>query len=419
MSYIKISHPTGIVEGELRLTGSKSISNRVLLIRALARSYFAIENLSNSDDTITMEKLLMETSSILDAHHAGTTFRFMTAFLALTTQKEVTLTGSGRMQQRPIKALVDALNRLGANISYTNSEGFPPLIISPSDRKTWKNTISLPADISSQYISALLMIGPYLPNGLKLSLEGQIVSRPYIDMTLGMMKHFGVETSWEDIQTITIRAGVYQAKPYFVEADWSSASYFYSLAALATRVDLKIYGLQKESLQGDAVVAKIYKSLGVSTNYGKGYIQLNKQAKAEVPFLEYDFIRCPDLTQTVAITVGGLGWMGLYTGLQTLYIKETDRVAALKKELAKYAIFLSTMPERFSKNKSITFYSQEGQAISLNEAAVVETYNDHRMAMAFAPLACLFPIKIGDPSVVSKSFPTFWQELRILGFDIE
>jgi 3-phosphoshikimate 1-carboxyvinyltransferase len=416
MSNVVVSHPTGVVDGIISISGSKSISNRVLLIRALSGQSFEIGNLSNSDDTVTMQKLLSQSDHVYDAHHAGTTFRFMTALLSLTTKREVILTGSERMQQRPIKALVDALNEIGADVHYQNHEGYPPLVIRPS-HSVWKSEITLPADISSQYISALLMIAPYLPQGLKLHLEGEIVSRPYIEMTLELMKNFGVVSHWEG-QTIEVSSGMYTPQDFYVEADWSSASYFYSIAALAKTARIEIHGLDRVSLQGDHVVAQIFESLGVHTAYGDHVATLTKVDASDTPLLEYDFVKCPDLVQTVAVAVAGKGWMGLYSGLQTLHIKETDRVEALKNELTKVFVFLSKLPDRFYKKNKTLMYSQEGQA-SAAEIPTIVTYNDHRMAMCFAPLALQFPVEIADAKVVSKSYPQFWKDLTSLGFEVK
>jgi 3-phosphoshikimate 1-carboxyvinyltransferase len=419
VNFLKIQHPTGIINGEIYLSGSKSISNRALLIRALCGQHFEITNLSNSDDTITMEKLITvaKNTDVLDAHHAGTTFRFLTAYLALTTTKPIVLTGSERMQQRPIKALVDALNSIGANITYNKNDGYPPITIDKS-RSEWKNEIDLSAQISSQYISALLMIAPYLPNGLKLNLIGDIVSLPYIDMTIKMMQYFGVKSEWLENQSILVPSGPYKQKDFYVEADWSSASYFYSIVSLASKANIVIHGLQEKSIQADREVVSIYRSFGVETTFGADKIHLYKSNNGDISFLEKDFINCPDLTQTVAVTLAGLGAMGLFSGLQTLHIKETDRVAALMNELAKYGVYLSKLPPKFSSKSGITFYSQEGKAEMISENDFVETYNDHRMAMAFAPLGLLFPISIVNPEVVSKSYPTFWQDLTNLGFTL-
>lgn len=419
MNTITIHHPTGNIVGEINLSGSKSISNRALLIRALSGQHFDITNLSNSDDTVTMQKLIQDvsTSDILDAHHAGTTFRFLSAYLAIKTKKPVVLTGSERMQQRPIKALVEALNSLGANISYTGVDGFPPLKIDKPFGE-WKDTISLPADISSQYISALLMIGPYLPNGLKINLIGNIVSLPYIEMTISMMKYFGGQVSWVDSNNLQVYPVKYSPLSFYVEADWSSASYFYSMVALAEKSDIIIHGLQQDSLQGDSKVSEIYSALGVETVYENNSIRIKKLKHKPIEFYEYDFLMCPDLAQTVTVSIGGLGINGLYSGLQTLYIKETDRVSALMSELAKYGVFLSKLPQKFSQKSGITYYSQEGEASLIDSSAQVATYNDHRMAMAFAPLGIKFPIRIENPLVVSKSYPFFWADLKKLGFEI-
>jgi 3-phosphoshikimate 1-carboxyvinyltransferase len=414
---IKITHPTGIVNGTVQLSGSKSISNRALLIRSLCLEPFEITNLSDSDDTLTMERLLHSDNDILDAHHAGTTFRFMTAKLAIHTHKKVLLTGSERMKERPIGPLVNALNSLGANIEYAGQVGYPPLNIFPP-RATWKSEISLHSDLSSQYISALLMIAPTLPSGLKINLIGEIVSRPYIEMTLAMMSYFGVLFTWYD-QTITISHQPYSAKSFFVESDWSSASYHYSIMALAISGQIRIKGLAAESMQADAFIAEISNSFGVKTIYGDREVIISKSERIVAPFFEYDFLKCPDITQTVSVLIGGLGILGLFSGLQTLHIKETDRILALKTELAKFGVHLSKLPPQFTK-KTIDYYQQEGKFSLLDpdKDPIIETYSDHRMAMSFAPIGLILSVFINNPNVVSKSYPNYWKDLSLLGFEI-
>lgn len=420
MKNLTISCKNQTIKGEITLSGSKSISNRALLIRALCSECFEILNLSDSDDTVTMENLLNSNSDVLDAHHAGTTFRFLTAYLSTQDGTQV-LTGSERMQQRPIKALVDALNFLGADITYTKNEGYPPLKIS-SSKTVWKNDITLPANISSQYITALLLIAPTLPDGLIIRLEGEIVSKPYIEMTLGMMDYFGVKVivDWQN-QMISISHQAYLAKDFFVEADWSAASYYYIIAGLSKSADIVLHGLQDDSLQGDAAIAQIGRKFGVETVFGNKSIRIIKDEKANIPeFFEYDFIKEPDIAQSVSVLCAGLGVNALFTGLQTLRIKETDRIAALQNELQKVGVFISKMPAKFSKKTGVEYYMQEGKAIfDQDDGAFFETYNDHRMAMAFAPLSLLGSVEVQDPNVISKSYPNYWKDLIKLGFQIE
>ena len=417
MNAITVFCPDKDIKGKITLSGSKSISNRVLLIRALSGQKFDIYNLSDSDDTVCMEQLLVSTENVLDAHHAGTTFRFMTAFLALRADSQI-LTGSERMKQRPIKALVDALIHLGANIEYLENEGYPPLKInSPSEH--WKNEISLPANISSQYITALLLIAPYLPHGLTIHLLGDIVSRPYIEMTIRMMADFGVDVHWSD-QSISVAPQRYSPQNYHVEADWSAASYFYEIAGLSHSAEITLVGLHQKSLQGDAAVADIGSTLGIETIYGDHTITIVKKEGAVFPKnLEYNFIKVPDIAQSISVLCAGIGCNVLFSGLQTLKIKETDRIAALKKEHNKMNVSLNQMPSRFSLKTNVEYFLQEGQSNCGNEIPTIDTYNDHRMAMCFAPLGLLFPIKINDPNVVSKSYPGFWKDLSSLNFQID
>ncbi len=401
--------------GDILLDGSKSISNRALMIRALSSSDFDITHLSTSDDTKSMQQLLSSTEQELDAGPAGTTFRFLTAYYALQDGTQV-LTGSARMQQRPIGPLVDALNTLGADIEYLGKLGFPPLQMNPPRELGKVNRLRMPANISSQFISALLMIGPTLPMGMELTLEGDLVSASYLQMTLTMMRDFGIDYRYED-QVISIPSQAYHPKSYQVEADWSAASYHYASAALAEDVQLRLRGLQSESMQGDSVAIELFGKLGLSTSWDDNGLLISRVTKP-VPMLEHDYILCPDIAQTMAVATAGLGVPCLFTGLETLSIKETDRIAALRAELAKINVAFHKMPPRFSKQSSRSYYMLEGHA-HWNSPPRFATYHDHRMAMAFAPLSVLAPIAIEDPSVVGKSYPGFWDDLTRLGWSIE
>ena len=416
MGNVRISKDSKNITGTINLSGSKSISNRVLIIQALCEDHFEITNLSDSDDTKTLQKLLGSKDYELDAHHAGTTFRFLTSYLARKKGENV-LTGSDRMQERPIKALTEALIKMGADISYLKDEGYPPLKIG-SPLRTLDSKIELSADISSQYISSLLLIAPTLANGLEINLQGEIVSRPYLEMTLKIMEYFGVTHIW-DGQTISIQAQKYRAKDFYVEADWSAASYHYIIAAFSTDVDLILKGLRKDSLQGDSAIATIGRSFGIETAYGDNEIRLSKTEDKVTDFFEYDFIKCPDIAQSVSTMSAGLGVSVLFSGLQTLRIKETDRIAALQTELAKLQVYLSRLPEKFSKKSGVEYYMQEGRVEGSEVIPTFATYKDHRMAMAFAPLAVILPIEMEDHMVVTKSYPSYWSDLESIGFKVE
>ncbi len=411
MKTIKISKSDKKITGAIHLDGSKSISNRVLIIRALCGEKFPIRHLSTSKDTQLMEQLLESEEDILDAGAAGTTFRFMTAYLAMKKGTQI-LTGSQRMKQRPIGLLVDALRKLGAKIEYIEKEGYPPLKINSLKNRNVQNQLTISAGMSSQYISALLLIAPTLPEGLELTLEGKVVSRPYIEMTLNIMQYFGVDSSWEN-QTIRISPQHYQAKPFTVEADWSAASYYYIMAAFAEEPDLHLIGLHEESLQGDSVLTEIMQNFGIQSRFTKTGIHLYQSGK-NLPFnFEYDFIRCPDLAQSLAVVCAGLGIRGIFTGLETLKIKETDRIAALKNELKKTGVTLTALENDKTKGKE--FYKIEGKA-EISNTPIFPTYEDHRMAMALAPLAMFGEIIIEEPKVVEKSYPEFWEDISELGF---
>lgn len=404
------------IVGSLSLTGSKSISNRALLIRALTTEPFEIKRLAAAHDTELMQSLLASTDTVRDAGPAGTTFRFLTAYLALQPGEQI-LTGTERMKQRPIRVLVDALRQLGAQIEYVEKEGYPPLRIGEAKALDRSTQLEIPAHTSSQYISALLMIAPVLPKGLTLTLTGDIVSRSYIEMTLALMQHFGVTAEWEG-NTIRILPQPYQARPFTVEADWSAASYHYALAAFAKKVDLQLDGLFADSVQGDAALVEIMKQFGVQSTFNETGVHLSRTEEGIASMFEWDFIRCPDIAQTMAVVCAGLGVSGLFTGLQTLSIKETDRIAALQQELEKIQTYFSKLPARFSPVSKKQYYMIEGRA-DLHMTPTFDTYEDHRMAMAFAPLALLGKIRINDPMVVSKSYPHFYEDLESLGLQVQ
>lgn len=396
-----------IIRQSIQITGSKSETNRALLLRALFPN-IEIENLSNSDDGEFMQQGVARESGEVDIHHAGTAMRFLTAYFACQAGKEVVLTGSERMRERPIGILVEALRELGADIEYAGEAGYPPLKI--KGRKLTRSQVSLPAHISSQYISALLLIAPVLDRGLELELVGEMTSVPYIRMTLGLLEEIGVKTSFEG--NLIKVAPKDQVDPCLlvVESDWSSASYFYSIAALSepgTQIRLSSY--KRDSLQGDSVLAQIYRDFGVHTSYSGQQILLEKTDAALPPTVEYDLTDAPDIAQTLAVSCLGLGMGCQLHGLHTLPIKETDRLAALEREMSKFGAQVST------DGKSLAL-----QPLSSLKAGVdVDTYNDHRMAMAFAPLALKTELAINDSGVVSKSYPDFWRDLKTLGFSVE
>jgi 3-phosphoshikimate 1-carboxyvinyltransferase len=407
------------IVGDITLDGSKSISNRLLIIKALCEKSFHIQNLSTSKDTQTLDKLLnSRAKDTFDCGAAGTTFRFLTAYLALQSGTQI-LTGSERMKQRPIGKLVAALRTLGCNIEYLENEGYPPLQINAPNDLTI-NELSIAADTSSQYITALLLVAPTLPNGLRLTLEGKIVSLPYINMTLALMQHFGVEHAWEG-NTIVVRKQEYTSKDITVEADWSAASYYYALAAFADELDLTLRGLFKDSLQGDSVATELGFHFGIETVFDadtEGVLKLKKTNNPKAELFEWDFLKCPDIAQTFAVMCAGTGIQGLFTGLETLFIKETDRVAALKAELAKGGVAFSKLPMRFSKRSQKQFFTVEGTA-NFADTPTFPTYEDHRMAMSFAPLAMFQAVRIEDPAVVNKSYGNYWRDLTVLGFEIK
>ncbi|MBE9490504.1 MAG: 3-phosphoshikimate 1-carboxyvinyltransferase [Bacteroidetes bacterium] len=412
---LKLQKSTVNRKSKIKITGSKSESNRLLLLQALFPE-IKIENLSNSDDSKLMQKALQSSQNIIDIHHAGTAMRFLTAFFATQADRKIVLTGSTRMQERPIQILVEALQQLGADINYEKKEGFPPLKI--KGKKLTKNKVTLKANVSSQYISALLLVAPKLKNGLELTLEGEITSVPYIKMTLSLLNQIRVETRFEN-NCITVKPQTSNLKPQTsnlkpqtltVESDWSSASYFYSIVALSpidTQIELSYY--KNNSLQGDSVLSEIYKEFGVQTTFLNNYIIIKKASIVNrQSSIKLNLSNAPDIAQTIAVTCLGLRVECFLTGLHTLKIKETDRLLALKTEI-----------EKLGGTIKITEDSLKLLASDIIKDNIeIETYNDHRMAMAFAPLALKTPIAIKDADVVSKSFPDFWNDLKNIGFHL-
>ena len=388
---------------DLRITlpASKSISNRALILNALAYSPYDIQNLSDCDDTRVTVKALDSNDRTFDIGAAGTAMRFLTAFLSKTVGEWV-ITGSERMKQRPIKLLVDALTTLGARIEYVEKEGFPPLRIFGS--ALTGGEIRLNGGVSSQYISALMMIAPYMQNGLKIILEGNVISVPYINMTLNMMKEYGVAVDFNS-NIIDIKAQTYKPIQYKVESDWSAASYWYEVLAIAGKGQIFLTGLNQNSYQGDSKVAALFEQLGVSSTYQVEGVLLQATGKYVEQF-EYDFVNQPDLAQTFAVTCCMKGIPFHFDGLQTLKIKETDRIAALINELGKLG-FVLTEPAEGQ-------LAWAGNRCDAAQPVSIATYEDHRMAMAFAPAALITPLVIEEPQVVSKSYPGFWEDIEKL-----
>ena len=390
------------LNGEITLSSSKSESNRTLIINALSGNKLQLKNLSDARDTQTMLRLLSERQPIWDVLDAGTTMRFCTAYLAITGSGE-TITGSNRMKERPIKPLVDALRKLGAKIDYLEQEGFPPLRIIGRKNNFQSQKIGIPGNISSQYISALLMIGPMLPNGISIELIGEIFSKPYIDMTLALMNHFGIKSTWKN-QTICIKSQRYKEQSYTIESDWSGASYWYSMVALNKRSNIILRGLRAHSFQGDQQIVHIMSKMGVETEFISDGVELNS-----IPVIELDqtldFKNCPDLAQTVMVVAAIKGIKLTMTGLESLKIKETDRVLAMKNELLKIGSLLN------EENK----YWMLTPGTIPEHIETIETYDDHRMAMSFAPVCLIKPLTIKNIDVVKKSYPRYWVDLKSVG----
>lgn len=407
MNYV-IHAPAASWKTSVQLPASKSICNRALILNALSYSPYEIQNLSDCDDTDVMVKALNSNDSHFDVKAAGTAMRFLTAFLSKVVG-EWTITGTERMKNRPIRILVDALNAVGAKIEYLEKEGFPPLRIMGSALQGGE--ISLDGGVSSQYISALLMIAPLMEKGLTLHLQGKVISKPYIHLTLQLMKQYGVESEWVG-STIKVAPQSYRPLPYTVESDWSAASYWYEMMALSQQAEIELKGLFKESLQGDAAGAKLFAQLGVPTDYKAGGVVLRKNGNV-CQKLIYDFVNEPDLAQTFVTTCAFMDIPFRFTGLQSLKIKETDRIEALKCELRKLGYVLT------DTNGSILEWN--GERCEPEAHPVITTYEDHRMAMAFAPASLVRKegIEIAHPEVVSKSYPHFWENLESAGFVVE
>ena len=392
----------------IALTGSKSESNRALIMQALSNNIVQVNNISEAADTVTLNHILNgEASGSIDVGPAGTAMRFLTAYYPLQTGA-ITLTGSARMKERPIGILVDALRTLGADIEYAEKDGFPPLNIKgPFQQKT--DQVSIKGDISSQYISALLLIAPKLEQGLKLVIDGELTSKPYVEMTLAMMKQAGIKHSWKN-NVISIENQAFNKSEISIEPDWSAASYWYAIAALSEEADLFLPGLNGYSLQGDSKIAEIMANFGITSQFKDGGVHLKKEPK-KLERKIFDFKECPDLAQTVIVCCAALGHNASFTGLETLKIKETDRVKALQTELAKIGVNLI--------EKNFT-YKLDCSGLDLNRKISIHTYDDHRMAMAFAPLALVMPeLIIEDHLVVEKSYPDFWRHLEKAGFEIQ
>ena len=433
---IKISVAKKKVSGTIHLTGSKSESNRALIMQAMSKGAVQVNNVSEAADTVTLLGILqplsvesrdwkMESetniqisnlksrpdsyrvSNLIDIGPAGTAMRFLTAFYTLQ-DGEVILTGSARMKERPIGILVDALRELGADIEYTEKEGYPPLRIrGPISQKSGK--VSIKGNISSQYISSLLLAAPLLENGLELIIEGDLTSKPYVEMTLAMLSQAGIKYSWDE-NTIRVPNQPYAKSVISVEPDWSAASYWYAIAALAEEAELFLPGLNAYSLQGDSKITEIMANFGITSQFKDGGVYIKKEPK-KLERKIFDFKECPDLAQTVIVVCAALGHDASFTGLETLKIKETDRVNALQAELSKIGVKL------IEKNQT---YKLDCSERDLNKAVSINTYDDHRMAMAFAPLALVLnEMEIEDHLVVEKSYPHFWKDLESVGYEIE
>ncbi|WP_316802923.1 3-phosphoshikimate 1-carboxyvinyltransferase [Pedobacter nototheniae] len=413
------------IDTEILLTGSKSECNRALIISALSKGLVKVENLSNAADTVTLNGILnklemegleldensrleTENSKLVDVGPAGTAMRFLSAYLSAKNGNFL-LTGTERMKQRPIGILTEALKKIGADISYAENDGFPPLNINgPLQQIT--SQVKIKGDVSSQYISALLMIAPILPQGLTLEIEGELTSKPYVDMTLDMLKSVGIEHSWNG-NSITIEPQTFKAGTLVVEPDWSAASYWYSIAALAEEAEISLPALKDKSLQGDSQIQKIMKIFGIATTKTNTGISISNLGLSLDTVEVLDLKTCPDLAQTIVVIAAALGKNMSFTGLETLKIKETDRIAALQNELAKIGVTL---------NEDNLVYTLNCDNLHFPDKITIATYEDHRMAMAFAPLALLIDeVEIEEMQVVEKSYPCFWDDLKKAGFNVK
>lgn len=405
-----------VLNQTIKLPASKSISNRALIIHALSGGAILPDNLSDCDDTTVIINALQNNPHEINIKAAGTAMRFMTAFLSVKDGEEHVLTGTERMKHRPIGVLVDALRHLGADISYVDDEGFPPLRI--KGRKLEGGLLEVPGNISSQYISALLMIGPTLKNGLTLRLTGDVISRPYIDLTLWTMREFGADADWSDFETISVTPKPYKERNYYIENDWSAASYWYEMMALSTHEDdeIRLEGLMDGSKQGDSSVRYIFSLLGVKSTFesrkeGVPTTVTLRHTNRCVPRLEYDFVNSPDLAQTFVVCCALKNVHFHFTGLSTLKIKETDRIEAMKKEMRKLGYVIH------DKNNSELIW--DGERCMPEIEGGIDTYEDHRMALSFAPASlCIDGLSINNPQVVTKSYPHFWEDIKSAGFEV-
>ena len=400
MNSLKLQKINKAVGGKITITGSKSESNRLLILKQFYPNLI-IENLSNSDDKRLMQKALLSTSNEINIGHAGTAMRFLTAYFSVKENSEIILTGSSRMKNRPIKILVDALKDLGADIKYLEKDGFPPLKI--VGKKLTKDCVEIEGNVSSQYISSLLLIAPTLKNGLQLKFKGEVTSVPYIKMTLELLQELGITYSWKQDTIVIQPKPLIDARNIVVESDWSSASYYYSLVALSPNSEITLTSYKKNSLQGDSVLADIYKNLGVTTIFNENSITLkNSEQLNESELMNLNLINAPDIAQTIAVTCFGLGIECFLTGLHTLKIKETDRLVALKNEIEKFG------GEVIITNETLHLKTSD----KIIENVSVATYDDHRMAMAFAPLLTKVSVHIEESDVVTKSYPDFWNDFE-------
>ncbi|MGV3686898.1 MAG: 3-phosphoshikimate 1-carboxyvinyltransferase [Daejeonella sp.] len=414
---VKISAAEKKPSGTIYLTGSKSESNRALIMQAISKSAVHVKNVSEAADTVTLIGILQgkadgspesraQSPQVIDIGPAGTAMRFLTAYYTLQ-DGEIILTGSARMKERPIGILVDALRELGAEIAYTEKDGYPPIRIKgPLKQKS--GSVSIKGNISSQYISSLLLVAPLLEQGLELVIEGELTSKPYVEMTLAMLSQAGIKYTWKD-NVISIPNQPYADSVISVEPDWSAASYWYAIAALSEEAELFLPGLNAYSLQGDSKITEIMANFGITSQFKDGGVCLKKEPK-KIERKIFDFKECPDLAQTVIVVCAALGHEATFTGLETLKIKETDRVNALRVELAKIGVKL------IEKNQT---YKLDCSERDLSKSIKVNTYDDHRMAMAFAPLAMvLTELEIEDHRVVDKSYPHFWSDLESIGYEV-
>lgn len=406
MKKIKLSFDK-FKDSTIYLNSSKSESNRLLIIKALSEKEITIKNLSKANDSVLLKNLLeSENLVVWDAQDAGTSFRFLTSFLAIK-KEHVVLSGTERMKQRPVKVLVDALNKIGAEILYLENEGFPPIYVKGKINQV-KNKLDIPGDISSQYISSLLLIAPLLEKGIEINIEEPFYSRPYVNMTLNLMNSFGIKSEVKG-NKISIKNQEFSSGSYIVESDWSAASYWYSILSISDNINnLTLQGLKKKSNQGDSVISELMKSFGVNTQYKEDGIVLTK-IKFDTEEIELDFRDCPDLAQTILVVAAYHKIKLKVSGVESLKIKETDRLLAMKNELKKIGC------DFYEEDN---YWVLEKRSREIDDELAIDTYKDHRMAMAFAPLASKKSIIINDPEVVVKSYPTYWEDLKKVGFII-